>query len=65
MWYLSIDKILIPSVKIDPTEDFLRSGKYPVLTVLSAGHALHVFVNGQLAGRHYIVGSMLFGNPLY
>lgn len=39
------------SVKIDPNEDFLRSGKYPVLTVLSAGHALRVFINGQLAGR--------------
>lgn len=42
------------SVKIDPNEDFLRSGKYPVLTVLSAGHALRVFINGQLAGRQQI-----------
>ncbi|KAK8524818.1 hypothetical protein V6N12_029673 [Hibiscus sabdariffa] len=32
---------------------FLRNGKSPVLTVLSAGHALHVFVNGQLSGSSY------------
>ena len=38
------------SVHIDSNEGFLWSGKYPVLTVLSAGHAMHVFVNGQLAG---------------
>lgn len=42
------------SVKIDPSEGFLRSGNYPVLTVMSAGHALHVFVNGQLAGQNMI-----------
>jgi hypothetical protein len=41
----------ISSVHIDPSEGFLRSGKYPVLGVLSAGHALHVFINGQLSGR--------------
>lgn len=40
------------SVKIDPSEGFLRSGNYPVLTVMSAGHALHAFVNGQLAGEN-------------
>lgn len=39
---------------IDHNEGFLRSGKDPVLTVLSAGHALHVFINGQLSGEeHY------------
>lgn len=46
--------VSIFSVKIDPNEDFLRSGQYPVLTVLSAGHALRVFINGQLAGRQQI-----------
>ncbi|KAE8675340.1 putative F11A6.1 protein [Hibiscus syriacus] len=39
-------------------EGFLRNGKSPVLTVLSAGHALHAFVNGQLSGSSY--GSLEF-----
>ncbi|KAJ0008419.1 hypothetical protein Pint_28920 [Pistacia integerrima] len=43
LWYTT-------DVKIDANEGFLRGGNYPVLTVLSAGHALHVFVNGQLSG---------------
>ncbi|KDO65274.1 hypothetical protein CISIN_1g002867mg [Citrus sinensis] len=51
LWYMT-------DVKIDPSEGFLRSGNYPVLTVMSAGHALHVFVNGQLAGTAY--GSLEF-----
>ncbi|PQQ21373.1 hypothetical protein Pyn_17960 [Prunus yedoensis var. nudiflora] len=51
LWYLT-------DVKIDPNEEFLRSGKYPVLTILSAGHALRVFINGQLAGTSY--GSLEF-----
>lgn len=38
------------SIEIDPTEGFLNSGNWPWLTVFSAGHALHVFVNGHLAG---------------
>ncbi|KAL7162616.1 hypothetical protein ACSBR2_042993 [Camellia fascicularis] len=46
LWYLT-------DVKIDPYEGFLKSGNYPVLTVLSAGHALHVFINGQLSGTAY------------
>ena len=40
------------SVVIDPNEEFLRHGKDPVLNVLSAGHALHVFINGQLSGGY-------------
>lgn len=45
---------LLLSVKIEGNEEFLKSGQYPVLSILSAGHALHVFVNGQLSGRqHY------------
>jgi hypothetical protein len=47
------------SVVIDPNEGFLRSGNDPVLTVLSAGHALHVFVNGQLSGEEHNVFSAL------
>ncbi|KAJ8440594.1 hypothetical protein Cgig2_028723 [Carnegiea gigantea] len=41
------------SVKIDPYEGFLKGQNWPVLTVMSAGHALHVYVNGQLAGTVY------------
>lgn len=51
LWYMT-------DVKIDSGEEFLRRGNYPVLTVLSAGHALHVFINGQLAGTSY--GSLEF-----
>lgn len=46
LWYST-------DVVIDSSEGFLRSGKYPVLTILSAGHALHVFVNGELAGTAF------------
>uniref|UniRef100_A0A2N9EWK0 Beta-galactosidase n=1 Tax=Fagus sylvatica TaxID=28930 RepID=A0A2N9EWK0_FAGSY len=45
-------------VMIDTNEEFLKSGKYPFLTILSAGHALHVFINGQLSGTAY--GSLEF-----
>ncbi|KAG4947999.1 hypothetical protein JHK86_041238 [Glycine max] len=51
LWY-STDVVL------DPNEGFLRNGKDPVLTVFSAGHALHVFINGQLSGTAY--GSLEF-----
>lgn len=46
LWYMT-------DVKIDPYEGFLKGQKWPVLTVMSAGHALHVYVNGQLAGTVY------------
>ncbi|OIW17176.1 hypothetical protein TanjilG_18131 [Lupinus angustifolius] len=52
LWYST-------DVVINSNEGFLRNGKSPVLTVLSAGHALHVFVNGQLSGTAY--GSL--GSP--
>ena len=38
-------------MNIHPDEGFLKNGQSPVLTVMSAGHALHVFINGQLAGN--------------
>ena len=38
------------SVNIDSNEQFLKSGKWPQLTIYSAGHALQVFVNGQSYG---------------
>ncbi|KAJ8643446.1 hypothetical protein MRB53_005194 [Persea americana] len=40
-------------VTIGQNEGFLKNGEYPVLTVNSAGHALQVFVNGQLSGTAY------------
>ncbi|XP_047317003.1 beta-galactosidase-like [Impatiens glandulifera] len=46
LWYMT-------DVKIDEDEEFLSSGNYPVFTALSAGHAMHVFINGQLSGTAY------------
>ncbi|RZC00781.1 beta-galactosidase 1-like [Glycine soja] len=46
LWYST-------DVVINSNEGFLRNGKNPVLTVLSAGHALHVFINNQLSGTAY------------
>lgn len=46
LWYMT-------EVHIKPDEGFLKTGQYPVLTVMSAGHALHVFINGQLSGTVY------------
>ncbi|KAL5976639.1 hypothetical protein ACLOJK_020972 [Asimina triloba] len=46
LWYMT-------DVLISPREGFLNSGNHPTLTVLSAGHALHVFVNGELSGSAY------------
>jgi len=39
------------SVEIAQDEQFLSNGKNPTLTVMSAGHALHIFINGQLTGK--------------
>ncbi|XP_048133870.1 beta-galactosidase-like [Rhodamnia argentea] len=46
LWYTT-------DITISPNEAFLWSGQYPVLTIMSAGHAMHVFVNGELAGSAY------------
>uniref|UniRef100_A0A9I9DA76 Beta-galactosidase n=1 Tax=Cucumis melo TaxID=3656 RepID=A0A9I9DA76_CUCME len=46
LWYMT-------DIRIDPNEGFLKSGQWPLLTVFSAGHALHVFINGQLSGTTY------------
>ncbi|KAJ3671146.1 hypothetical protein LUZ60_008572 [Juncus effusus] len=46
LWYTTY-------VDIDQSEQFLVNGKNPSLTVMSAGHSLHVFINGQLAGTVY------------
>ncbi|KAK8580862.1 hypothetical protein V6N13_143921 [Hibiscus sabdariffa] len=46
LWYTT-------SVDISPSESFLRGGQKPTLNVDSAGHALHVFINGQFSGSAY------------
>ncbi|XP_073140309.1 beta-galactosidase-like isoform X2 [Henckelia pumila] len=46
LWYLT-------EVEIDPNEGFLTDEKWPILTVLSAGHALHVFIEEKLTGTAY------------
>uniref|UniRef100_A0A1J3G2W1 Beta-galactosidase n=1 Tax=Noccaea caerulescens TaxID=107243 RepID=A0A1J3G2W1_NOCCA len=45
-WYLT-------DITISSSERFLKTGVDPLLTICSAGHALHVFVNGKLAGTAY------------
>ncbi|XP_038695557.1 beta-galactosidase-like isoform X2 [Tripterygium wilfordii] len=44
LWYMT-------DVTIGANEGFLKTGQLPVLTVNSTGHALNVFVNGELAGN--------------
>ncbi|OMO87499.1 Glycoside hydrolase, family 35 [Corchorus capsularis] len=44
LWYTT-------SVDINPSE--LRGGQKPTLNVNSAGHALHVFVNGEFSGSAF------------
>ncbi|VFQ65460.1 unnamed protein product [Cuscuta campestris] len=46
LWYMT-------EVNINQSEGFLEYGYSPWLTVFSAGHALHVFINGQLVGTSY------------
>ncbi|KAK4405288.1 Beta-galactosidase 3 [Sesamum angolense] len=46
LWYTT-------SIEISPTESFLHGGRPPILTVDSAGHVLHVFINGQLSGSAF------------
>lgn len=46
LWYIT-------SVDINSNEGFLQGGQLPSLTVQSAGHTLHVFINGQLSGSAY------------
>lgn len=45
---------VISSVDIKASESFLRGGKWPSLTVDSAGHAVHVFVNGHFYGKESV-----------
>ncbi|KAE9608114.1 hypothetical protein Lal_00003639 [Lupinus albus] len=44
LWYMT-------DVNIGPND--IKDGKWPVLTAMSAGHVLNVFINGQYAGTAY------------
>uniref|UniRef100_A0A0D3EQH4 Beta-galactosidase n=1 Tax=Oryza barthii TaxID=65489 RepID=A0A0D3EQH4_9ORYZ len=46
LWYTTY-------VDVAQDEQFLSNGENPKLTVMSAGHALHIFINGQLSGTVY------------
>ncbi|XWS62745.1 hypothetical protein CRYUN_Cryun06bG0037200 [Craigia yunnanensis] len=46
LWYTT-------SVQISSAESFLHRGKLPTLSVQSAGHGMHVFINGQLSGSAF------------
>nr|QSM07469.1 beta-galactosidase 3 [Ipomoea batatas] len=46
LWYKT-------SVDVGSSESFLRGGELPTLIVQSTGHALHVFINGQLSGSAF------------
>lgn len=46
LWYMT-------DVSIASNEGFLKTGKDLTLTIMSAGHTLRVFVNGQLSGTVY------------
>ncbi|GAV86699.1 Glyco_hydro_35 domain-containing protein [Cephalotus follicularis] len=46
LWYTT-------SVEISSSESFLKGGQKPTLTVASAGHGVHVFINGQFAGSAF------------
>ncbi|KAL1569514.1 Beta-galactosidase 3 [Salvia divinorum] len=41
------------SIDVDSSESFLHSGELPTLIIQSAGHTLHVFVNGELCGSAF------------
>ncbi|KAJ7944216.1 Beta-galactosidase [Quillaja saponaria] len=46
LWYIT-------SVDIGSSESFLQGGELPTLIVQSTGHAVHIFVNGQLSGSAF------------
>ncbi|WVZ25908.1 hypothetical protein V8G54_004452 [Vigna mungo] len=50
---ITLDSTDYLCVNIDTNEGFIKRGQSPVLTVMLAGHALHVFINGQLSGTVY------------
>nr|XP_023897835.1 beta-galactosidase 3-like [Quercus suber] len=46
LWYTT-------SVDISPSESFLHQGQHPTITVQSAGHAMHLFINGRHSGSAF------------
>ncbi|PQM37133.1 beta-galactosidase 3 [Prunus yedoensis var. nudiflora] len=46
LWYIT-------SIDIGSSESFLRGGELPTLIVQSTGHAVHIFINGQLSGSSF------------
>ncbi|CAN0861470.1 Beta-galactosidase 3 [Linum grandiflorum] len=46
LWYIT-------NVDVGSSESFLRGGELPTLIVQSSGHAVHVFINGQLSGSAF------------
>ncbi|MCD7469368.1 Beta-galactosidase 3 [Datura stramonium] len=46
LWYIT-------SVDIGSSESFLHGGELPTLIVETTGHAMHVFINGQLSGSAF------------
>ncbi|OVA08712.1 D-galactoside/L-rhamnose binding SUEL lectin domain [Macleaya cordata] len=46
LWYMT-------SVDVNPSESFLHGGELPTLIVQTTGHALHVYINGQMSGSAY------------
>ncbi|CAM8915603.1 unnamed protein product [Rhodiola kirilowii] len=46
LWYIT-------NVDIGSSESFLHTGDLPTLIVQSSGHALHIFINGQLSGSAF------------
>lgn len=46
---------VVVSIDIGHDELFLKTGRYPVLTVISAGHSLHVFINGHHTGNFKLI----------
>lgn len=53
------------SVDIKASESFLRGGKWPTLTVDSAGHAVHVFVNGHFYGKNHSFANSVLSKQLF
>ena len=50
------------SVNIASDEGFLKNGDDPVLNIVSSGHSMQVFVNGQPSGKQTNVSVQLCKN---
>lgn len=55
--FYNLQLCFIGSVDIGSSESFFRGGELPTLIVQSTGHALHVFINGQLSGKLLVLVS--------